>query len=81
MGISERYLDPASVNTILKALKNNFSIGYDEQPLSGHLFKVGTALILIEQGESLEKIMFRRGWQADSTATSYLKIGAYGVGN
>ena len=44
----------------------------NEQPLSGHSFRVGAALDLLEQGEPLERIMLRGGWQTDSTAMSYL---------
>ena len=45
----------------------------DEQPLSGHSFRVGVALDLLGQGEPLEKIMLRGGWQTDSTAMKYLR--------
>ena len=62
-------LHPASINTILKAHQKDS----DEQPLSGHSFRVGAALDLLEQGEPLEKIMLRGGWQTDSTAMSYLR--------
>jgi site-specific recombinase XerD len=41
--------------------------------LSGHSFRVGAALDLLEQGESLEKIMLRGGWQAESTVIKYLR--------
>jgi len=33
----------------------------DEQPLSGHSFKVGAALDSLEQDEPLERIMLRGG--------------------
>jgi hypothetical protein len=36
-------------------------------------YRVGAALDLLEQGEPLEKIMLRGGWQTDSTAISYLR--------
>ena len=49
----------------------------DEQPLSGHSFRVGAALDLLEQGEPLEKIMLRGGWQTDSTAMKYLRNWVY----
>jgi hypothetical protein len=45
----------------------------NEQQLSGHSFRVGAALDLLEQGEPIEKIMLRGGWQSDSTAMSYLR--------
>jgi len=33
---------------------------------------VGAALDLLEQGEAIEKIILRGGWEADSTAMKYL---------
>ena len=41
--------------------------------VSGHPFRVGAALDLLEQGEPLERIMLRGGWQTDSTAMKYLR--------
>ncbi|MDB9879334.1 tyrosine-type recombinase/integrase [Pseudomonadales bacterium] len=66
-------LHPASISTILKALQKDLKVDSDEQPLSGHSFRVGAALDLLEQGEPLERIMLRGGWQTDSTAMSYLR--------
>ena len=66
-------LHPASISTLLKALQKDSKIDSDEQTLSGHSFRVGAALDLLEQGEPLERIMLRGGWQTDSTAMSYLR--------
>jgi site-specific recombinase XerD len=66
-------LHPASISTLLKALQKDLKMDSDEQPLSGHSFRVGAAVDLLEQGEPLEKIMLRGGWQTDSTAMSYLR--------
>jgi integrase len=66
-------LHPASISTILKALQRDLKMDSDEQPLSGHSFRVGAALDLLEQGEPLEKIMLRGGWQKESTAMNYLR--------
>jgi integrase len=66
-------LHPASINTILKALQKDLKMNSNEQPLSGHSFRVGAALDLLEQGEPLERIMLRGGWQTDSTAMKYLR--------
>jgi len=66
-------LNPASISTILKALQKGLNMDSNEQPLSGHSFRVGAALDLLEQGEPLERIMLRGGWQTDSTAMSYLR--------
>jgi len=66
-------LHPASISTILKALQKDLKMDSDEQPLSGHSFRVGATLDLLEQGEPLERIMLSGGWQTDSTAMSYLR--------
>lgn len=66
-------LHPASISTILKALQKDLKMDSDEQPLSGHSFRVGAALDLLEEGEPLERIMIRGGWQTDSTAMAYLR--------
>jgi len=66
-------LHPASISTILKALQKDQNMDANEQPLSGHSFRVGAALDLLEQGEPLERIMIRGGWQTDSTAMTYLR--------
>jgi integrase len=66
-------LNPASISTILKALQQGLKSTPNEQPLSGHSFRVGAALDLLEQGEPLERIMLRGGWQTDSTAMKYLR--------
>ena len=66
-------LNPASITTILKTLQEWLKSESNQQPLSGHSFRVGAALDLLEQGEPLEKIMLRGGWQTDSTAIRYLR--------
>ena len=66
-------LNPASISTILKTLQKELNKESNVQPLSGHSFRVGAALDLLEQGEPLEKIMLRGGWQTDSTAMKYLR--------
>ena len=70
-------LNPASISTILKTLQERIKTGSYQQPLSGHSFRVGAALDLLEQGEPLEKIMLRGGWQTDSTAVKYLRNWSY----
>ena len=72
-GHFENNLHPASVSTLLKGLQKDLKMDSDEQPLSGHSFRVGAALDLLEQGEPLERIMLRGGWQTDSTAMKYLR--------
>jgi site-specific recombinase XerD len=66
-------LNPASISTILKTLQEGLKTGSNQQPLSGHSFRVGAALDLLEQGEPLEKIMLRGGWQTESSSMKYLR--------
>ena len=66
-------LHPASVSALLKGLQKAMKMDSDEQQLSGHSFRVGAALDLLEQGEPLERIMLRGGWQTDSTTMKYLR--------
>ena len=70
-------LNPASISTILKTLQEGLKSESNQQPLSGHSFRVGAALDLLEQGEPLERIMLRGGWQTDSTAMKYLRNWAF----
>ena len=70
-------LNTASISTILKMMQERLKTGSNEQPLSGHSFRVGAAVDLLEQGESLERIMLRGGWQTDSTAINYLRNWIY----
>ncbi len=70
-------LNPASISTILKTLQEGLTSEANKKPLSGHSFRVGAALDLLEQGEPLEKIMLRGGWQTDSTAMKYLRNWTY----
>ena len=70
-------LNHASVSTILKGLQNKLKAASTQQSLSGHSFRVGAALDLLAQGESIEKIMLRGGWQTDSTAMKYLRNWAF----
>jgi len=66
-------LCPSSVSTILKTLQRKLNDPLSEQQLSGHSFRVGAALDLLDQGESLEKIMLKGGWKTDATAMKYLR--------
>ena len=65
-------LSPGSINIILRNLQSAAGLNI-EPPLSGHSFRVGRALDLLELGESLPKIMLRGGWKTESTVIRYLK--------
>jgi len=60
-------LEPATVNKILKMLQRK------TKELSGHSFRVGAALDMLDRGVPLEKIMLRGGWKSESTAMRYLR--------
>lgn len=60
------------MNRILKLLKRKAKpkeIG----ALSGHSFRVGATVDLLDKGVPLEKIMLRRGWKLENTALRYLR--------
>ena len=42
-------------------------------PLSSHSFRVGAALDMLDNGDSLAKIMLRGGWRSQSAAMRYLR--------
>ena len=71
-GTLTQKLSPGSVNIILRNLQSNAGLKI-EQPLSGHSFRVGRALDLLEAGESLPKIMLRGGWKTESQVIRYLR--------
>jgi len=63
---------PSSINLRLKVLQRATKLNLAME-LSGHSFWVGGAIDLLEAGESLEKIMLRGGWKAESPALRYLR--------
>ena len=65
-------LNPSSINTILKKLQQKAGIS-DQGALSGHSFRVGTAIDLLEKGMPIEKIMLKGGWKSEATAIRYLR--------
>jgi len=67
-----RQLNASSINTILKKLQQKVGMK-DQCALSGHSFRVGTALDLLEKGMSIEKIMLKGGWKSESSAMRYLR--------
>ena len=66
-------LRPGSVCTILNQLSARSSLPEHEAQFSGHSFRVGAAIDLIESGASLETIMLRGGWRSNDSAMSYLR--------
>lgn len=65
-------LNPGSVGIIINAL--NLKSAVSTQPsYSGHSFRVGKALDLFANGESIEQIMIKGGWQTVPSALTYLR--------
>ena len=65
-------LTPASINHILKDLQKQASLNQIGE-LSGHSFRVGAALDLLDKNIPLEKIMLRGGWKSETSAMRYLQ--------
>jgi len=63
---------PASINHILKTLQKQAGIDQIGE-LSGHSFRVGAALDLLDKNIPLEKIMLRGGWKSETSAMRYLQ--------
>ena len=72
LGVNGDAMNPASINRRLYQLQILAGLKLGGK-LSGHSFRVGAALDLLEAGESLEKIMLRGGWQAEDTVIQYLR--------
>ena len=65
-------LTPASINNILVDLQYQ-ARRRDLPHLSGHSFRVGAALDMLNAGVPLEKIMLRGGWRKETTTLRYLQ--------
>ena len=66
-------LNPGSIGLIINALYRRCEIIEPEQTFSGHSFRVGAALDLLEAGTPLELIMLRGGWRSSDNAMGYLR--------
>ena len=66
-------LNPGSIGLIINALYRRCEIYEPEQIFSGHSFRVGAALDLLEAGTPLELIMLRGGWRSSDNAMEYLR--------
>ena len=65
-------LSPASINQILKRLQEQADL-HKIGELSGHSFRVGAALYLLDKNIPLEKIMLRGDWKSEASAMRYLQ--------
>ena len=65
-------LTPASINHILKSLQEQVGLNQICE-LSGHSFRVGAEIDLLNKNIPLEKIMLRGGWKSEASAMRYLQ--------
>ena len=70
-------LNGGSIGAIRNKLKANLGKEVDHYRFSGHSFRVGAAVDLLEAGESLETIILRGGWRSQDNAMNYLRFWQY----
>ena len=70
--VVKQSFNPASINHILKNLQKQAGLNQIGE-LSGHSFRVGAALDLLDKNIPLEKIMLRGGWKSETSAIRYLQ--------
>ena len=66
-------LNSGSIGAILNKLNANLEKRADHDRFSGHSFRVGAAIDLLEAGASLETIMLKGGWRSQDNAMNYLR--------
>jgi len=66
-------LNSGSISTILNDLASSGSDTSKRIPYSGHSFRVGRAVDLLNEGVPLEKIMLIGGWRSQSACIGYLR--------
>ena len=66
-------LNSGSIGAILNRLKASLGSDVNNCRFSGHSFRVGAAIDLLQAGASLETIMLRGGWRSQDNAMNYLR--------
>ncbi|MDB2585981.1 tyrosine-type recombinase/integrase [Luminiphilus sp.] len=66
-------LNSGSIGSILNRLKVRLGSDVNNCHFSGHSFRVGAAIDLLETGASLETIMLKGGWRSQDNAMNYLR--------
>lgn len=67
-------LSSGSVVKILSKLNRNLGGEIENLHYSGHSFRVGAAIDLLDAGASMETIMLRGGWRSRDNALQYLRF-------
>lgn len=70
-------LNSGSISTILNNLASSGSDASKRISYSGHSFRVGRAVDLLNEGIPLEKIMLIGGWRSQSACIGYLRSQQY----
>jgi integrase len=70
--IGHNALMGATISPLLKQLQAKTDLKHIP-PFSGHSFRVGAALDLLNRGVPMEVIMLRGGWRSQTTALNYLR--------
>ena len=65
-------LTPTSLNRVLQSLQDKAKLDLPRY-LTGHSFRVGAAVDMMQQGASFEQIMLKGGWRSESTVMRYLR--------
>ena len=66
-------LSSGSIGVILNKLTANLGSEVNKCRFSGHSFRVGAAIDLLQAGASVETIMLRGGWRSQDNAMNYLR--------
>ena len=72
--IFEKYDEDKSAIVLINFLRHQQRARINQiGELSGHSFRVGAALDLLDKNIPLEKIMLRGGWKSETSAMRYLQ--------
>ena len=66
-------VNSGSIGVILNRLKASLGSDKENCRFSGHTFRVGAAIDLLEAGASLETITLKGGWRSQDNAMNYLR--------
>ena len=67
-------LSAGAIGPIINSMTNANIASERAVRYSGHSFRVGAALDLLDQNETLDRIMLRGGWKTESSVMRYLQL-------
>jgi hypothetical protein len=67
-------LEPLAVSYILRQIQTNISLPRNKKPRqwTGHLFRVGAAVDLVESGYTIEQVMRKSDWKSLQLGLRYV---------